>query len=78
MIKSEQLKRLMSLTPGDLTQAVRAAGYKGDSFVSAEFVGLSNGMEFCYLVSFLEEGEECWTKVYVTVDDRMRSITAEY
>jgi hypothetical protein len=77
MIKSEQLKSLISMTPSDLTQAARAAGYKGDSYISAKFVGLSNGMEFCYLVSFLEEGEECWTKVYVTID-RSGKITVEY
>ena len=78
MITAEKLNRLTSMTPKDLTLAIQLAGYKGDKFTGAEFVGLSTGSEFCYRVSYLEEGDECWTKVYVTYTDTTGRITAEY
>lgn len=66
MITAEQLKMLTTRTPVELTHMIRDAGYKTDSFTGAKFLGLTNGNQFCYMVTYPCEGGTDSTKVFLT------------
>lgn len=78
MILADTLKTLTSFTAPALTRAIRIAGYKKDSFQTAKFVGMTNGGQFCYSVTYVEDGEEYTTKVFLTYDSVVGGITADY
>ena len=78
MILADTLKTLTSFTAPALTRAIRIAGYKKDSFQTAKFLGMTNGNQFCYSVTYVEDGEECTTKVFLTYDPVVGGITADY
>ena len=80
MITAEQLKPLSTFTAHALTQAIRQAGYKRDKFNSAKFLGMTNGGQFCYSVTYTDEieGDECTTKVFLTFDPAAGRVSADY
>ena len=80
MILADTLKTLTTFTAPALTRAIQIAGYKTDSFNSAKFLGITNGGQFCYSVTYTDmiEGDECTTKVYLTYDPVVGGITADY
>jgi hypothetical protein len=78
MITAETLKTLTSFTAPALTRAIQDAGYKGDSFTSSKFLGITNGGQFCYFVVFHVEGGTDSTKVFLTYDPTKGSVSAEY
>ena len=78
MILADTLKTLTTFTAPALTRAIRIAGYKDDSFVRAEFLGMTNGGQFCYKAHYIEDGEERNTKVFLTYDPVVGGITADY
>ena len=78
MILADTLKTLTSFTAPALSRAIRIAGYKNDTFVRAEFLGMTNGGQFCYKATYIEDGEECTTKVFLTYDPVVGGITADY
>lgn len=80
MITAERLKTLTSFTAQGLTEAIRKAGYKKDSFTGAKFLGMTNGGEFCYSATYVDEFEdtECNTKVYISYDPTVDRVSAGY
>ena len=76
MITADTIKTLISLGPQGLTTFIRRAGYKEDTFVSAKFLGLTNGGQFCYLCTYKGEFEDT-CKVFLTVN-KDGTVRAEY
>ena len=81
MILADTLKLLSTQTPTGLTQILKASGYTGCFFKSAKFLGLTNGGEFCYQVTFHDEegmDEDAVGKVFVKYNTADHSITADF
>lgn len=78
MILAEDLKTLSTFTAPALSRAIQLAGYRGDTFTRAEFLGLTNGNQFCYKAVYVEHGEECTTKVFLTYDPAEGRVSADY
>ena len=81
MILADTLKLLSTQTPTGLTQILKHGGYTGCFFKSATFLGLTNGGEFCYKVTFHDEegmDEDAVGKVFVKYNTADHSITADF
>lgn len=80
MIMADTLKLLTTQTPTGLTQILKASGYTGCFFKSAVFLGITNGGEFCYKVTYYDDsGEgEAVGKVFVKYNTQDQSITADF
>jgi hypothetical protein len=78
MITAEKLETLTTFTAGALTRAINLAGYKGDMFTSAKFLGITNGGQFCYWVVFHVEGGTDSTKVFLSYDHAEDKVSADY
>ena len=78
MITAEKLETLTTFTPGALTRAINWAGYKGDMFTSAKFLGITNGGQFCYWVVFHVEGGTDSTKVFLSYNPTDGTVKADY
>lgn len=79
MMLPATIKHLMSLDTRQLAIALREGGYTGCSFESAEFLGLTNGGEFCYKTTWFDEagtGDNEVSKVFVKYNGGQ--ITAEF
>ena len=76
MITADVIKTLTEFGPQDMTKLIRRSGYREDKFITARFLGLTNGGQFCYLCKYPGEFEdEC--KVFVSVN-KDGTLTAEY
>lgn len=80
MILANTLKMLTTQTPSGLTQILKHSGYTGCFFKSAEFIGITNGGQFCYKVTYHDDsGEgEAVGKVFVSYNKANNSITADF
>jgi hypothetical protein len=78
MITAEKLETLTTFTAAALTRAINLAGYKGDMFTSAKFLGITNGGQFCYWVVFHVEGGTDSTKVYLSYNPTDGTVKADY
>jgi hypothetical protein len=78
MITADKLKLLTNMPAVMLTMAIQQAGYKKDSFQTAKFLGLSNGLQFVYSATYIEEGEVQTTKVFLTYNPAEDRVTAGY
>jgi hypothetical protein len=81
VITAEALKQLTTLRPYALSRLLAISGYKGASFKSAEFVGITNGGEFAYKVVYFDEagtGEDEVGKVFVKYDPTTNKVSADY
>ncbi len=80
MITADTLKTLTTFTAAALTRAIQTTGYKRDKFNSAKFLGMTNGGQFCYSVTYTDEieGDECTTKVYVSYDPAEGKVSVDY
>lgn len=78
MITAATLKTLTTFTPQALTRAIQEAGYKGDRFMGATFLGITNGGLFCYLCTYLFEGEVDTVKVFLTYNPAANKVSADY
>ena len=78
MITANQLRLLTNMPPVMLTEAIQKTGYKTDKFETSEFLGLTNGGQFCYKVSYIEDNEFHDTKVFVSYDPASGRVSAEY
>lgn len=65
MITADVVKELVSLDKTQLVQIVESSGYKGADFKSIKFLGLTNGGQFCYRVTYHGDDEESG-KVFVS------------
>ena len=80
MILADTLKTLTTMGPKALARVLDVSGYSMCSFKSAEFVGITNGGEFCYKVTYYDEagtGEEVG-KVFVKYDHNNHAMTADF
>jgi hypothetical protein len=80
MILADTLKVLTTMGPKGLAQVLDASGYTMCSFKSAEFLGITNGGEFCYKVTYHDDagtGEE-QGKVFVKYDQATHAMTADF
>ena len=76
MITADTLKVLTGFGPQGLTTSIRRAGYKQYTFTGANFLGLTNGGQFCYLCTYKGEFEDT-CKVFLTVN-KDGTVSAEY
>jgi hypothetical protein len=79
MITAERLQTLTTFTPKALAVALAQSGYKGVSFKTAKFLGMTNAGQFCYSVTYYDEmiGEEVTDKVFLTYNTD-GYVTADY
>ncbi len=80
MITAERLETLTTFTPVALAKGLELSGYKGVSFKTAKFLGITNGGQFCYSVTFYDEmmGEEVTDKVFLTYNSEVGSVKVDY
>ncbi len=80
MITAERLQTLTTFTPKALAVALSQSGYKGCEFDTAKFLGITNGGQFCYSVTFFNEhiGAEDHSKVFLTYHPDVGYVTADF
>jgi hypothetical protein len=79
MILADQLNTLSSFTAPALTRAIHIAGYKGDSFTTAKFLGMTNGNQFCYKVEYEDEDFGLLeAKVFLSYNPTTGTVEADY
>jgi hypothetical protein len=78
MITAAALKMLTTFNDAGLAATLSASGYKGALFETAEFVGITNGKEFAYAVTFLEDNTLRNGKVFLSYDPTTHRVTADY
>lgn len=66
MITAEKLTFLTNFPAFMLTELAQEAEWDGLAFTSAKFLGITNGGQFCYTVTFPVKGGTDSTKVFVT------------
>lgn len=68
MITADKIRKLAYLDTVGLEAAVQR-NYPKDRFVASQFLGITNGGEFCYSATWIDEGRDrCTTKVFVDLD----------
>jgi hypothetical protein len=80
MITADTLKTLTTFTAHGLAMALYQSGYTGAAFKTAKFLGITNGGQFCYGVTFHDEegmGTE-QGKVFLTYDPTHGTVIADY
>lgn len=79
MIPADTMKVITTLQPRELELILKGSDYSGCSFKSSEFLGLTNGAEFCYKVTYHnDDGQgDAAGKVFVKYNTSDRSMTAE-
>lgn len=79
MLTAEKLTILTTCGPTMLAQILGASGYKDAKFKTAKFLGMTNGGQFCYTVTYKdEEGDIATGKVFVTYDHASDTMLADY
>lgn len=79
MITAERLATLTNFTADALTRAIQASGYRDDQFLTARFLGITNGYQFCYQVQFTDHQQQLQTgKVFLTYDPVHGTAIADY
>jgi len=70
MILADTVRTLTTLTPTSLAQVLTHSGYRDNLFKSAEFVGITNGGEFAYRVTWPDADRDRLgqSKVFVRYD----------
>ncbi len=80
MISANQLQTLISYSPQQLSELLRQSHQGSVEFESVQFLGITNGWEFCYKVTpRIEEQRGAGRgKVFLTYDHSTGSVIAEY
>lgn len=77
MITADNLKRLSTLDSEVLTGLVLGAyARRKDKYTGAKFLGLTNGGEFCYTVTYKVEDGTDSAKVFVKLDPASGKVSA--
>ncbi len=80
MILADTLSYLTTFTPKTLARVLDTSGYSMCLFKTVKFLGMTNGGQFCYSVTYHDEsgtGEETG-KVFVTYDSATGAVTADF
>jgi hypothetical protein len=80
MITADTLKTLTSFTTHGLAMALHHSGYTGCTFKSAKFLGITNGGQFCYAVTYHDDSGTgvVKDKVFLTYDHAKGMVIADY
>jgi hypothetical protein len=81
MLTADKVTLLTTMGPTALKMTLASSGYSGNAFKTAKFVGITNGGQFCYKVTFFDEagtGKDEVGKVFVSYDHANDSITADF
>ena len=81
MITADTLKTLTTFTTHGLAMALKHSGYTGAVFKTAKFVGITNGGQFAYKVTYHDEagtGKDEVGQVYLSYDPAAGMVTADY
>ncbi len=81
MILAETVRSLVNMSRQDLSEALARSGYRDCKFTGSEFLGITNGGNFCYRVTFPDEytpGQMAHIKVFVKFNPVDRAVTAEF
>lgn len=78
MITADKLRLLTNMPAAMLSMGIQQAGHKKDSFTNAQFLGLTNGNQFCYSATYIEDNKEQTCKVFLTYDPAADSVTVDY
>ena len=77
MITADNLKRLSTLDHVTLTGLVLGEyARRKDKYTGARFLGLTNGGEFCYTVTYKVDGGTDSAKVFVRLDPASGRVSA--
>jgi hypothetical protein len=81
MLTADKVKLLTTMGPTALKLTLASSGYTGQAFKSAKFIGITNGGQFCYQVTYFDDagtGEDEIGKVFVSYNHANDSITADF
>ena len=78
MITAETLSTLTQFSAAALTRAIQLQGYTSDEFIGARFLGITNAGQFCYSVTYRDDGDISTTKVYVNYDPAEGRVSVDY
>jgi len=81
MITADRLKTLTTYSPKGLAKVLDLSGYPMCSFETAEFVGITNGGQFCYKVTYYDEagtGDHEVSKVFLSYDPARDKVIADF
>ncbi len=81
MILADTLAYLTTFTPKTLAQVLDKSGYSMCSFKTVKFLGMTNGGQFCYSVTYFDEagtGQDEVAKVFVGYDSATGAVTADF
>ena len=81
MITAERLDTRTSFTPKALAVALAQSGYTGCAFETAKFLGITNGGQFCYKVTYFDDagtGEVEEGKVFLTYHSDLGYVSADF
>lgn len=78
MITAEQLETLTNFSTYALENSLEHSGQKSHHFESAEFVGITNGGQFAYKVTFRRDETIQVSKVFLTYDTAIGRAVANY
>lgn len=77
MITADTIRKLAHLDTVGIETAIRK-NYPQDRFVDSKFLGITNGGEFCYSATWIDEGNDrCTTKVFVELNEQDQ-LVADY
>lgn len=81
MITAETVQELINFTTKDLQRILNTSGYRRCAFETAEFLGITNGGQFCYKVTYYDEagtGDHEVSKVFLSIDQSTGVFTADF
>jgi hypothetical protein len=77
MITAETLATLTNFSAAALTRAIQDSGHPEHEFLTARFLGITNGHQFCYQVHYEDEGLQA-TKVFLNYDPAAGRVSVAY
>jgi hypothetical protein len=77
MITAERIRQLSSLSAKTLEQLIRDS-YPEDRIIGSEFLGITNGQQFCYSVTYPDPDYPEPQRTKVFVDFRDGELVADY
>jgi hypothetical protein len=77
MITADKLKLLTTLTPTSLTQFLEFSGYKKDKVTECQFLGITNGGQFCYKIDYDNFGNKEYRKAFLSYDPALDLVFAD-
>ena len=78
MVTAEQLEVMRHLTTTDLEDLIQRSGHVEDRFIDSNFVGITNGGQFCYSVLFNDQNQGIIAQSKVFVDWNDGLLLADY